>query len=111
MTHQELINASAAYVASQRPAPWAVSHCKALERPRDVERALLAIIHGLAQYADDYVELYHQRITSHPMAMNGWHKTIIALKVMLLGGTGRLDPGTLSVLLHKILKLEGLPVN
>lgn len=91
---------------------WQDRHLTAIASPTYQERGIVQMLKGWIQYANDYPRHFDSDPDCH-IGADGvlgeyWAETGRALLKLLDGPTGRLDNGTISSLVHGILRAEGI---
>lgn len=73
-----------------------ISHNVAFREPREAfESGLVALVTGLAQYADSHREAYGSPLANDGVIGESWREAVSGVRGLLNGERGRLDGGAL----------------
>jgi hypothetical protein len=82
--------------APPTPADWLIRHNQAIQQPRGIERAIVALRAGLLEYSLQYGESFEGcELGQDGFLGDAWLDAARAYLALLNGPTGRLDCGTL----------------
>jgi hypothetical protein len=87
---------------------WQERHNAAVLSPRPgFERAIITMLRGWLEYADQHFQEYESRITDDGVLGDEWIEIGKAIHGLLNGQTGRIDCGTFSTLIHDTMEANG----
>lgn len=88
---------------------WGEAHAQAMVNPRPgFERALVRMITGLAEYADEHAKRYESPVGEDGFIGDLWEDIAKGIVGLFNGEHGRLDAGTIDGLLRAIVTENGL---
>ena len=86
---------------------WQTRHVEALYNPKGFERAIVTMLQGWANYADEVRAKYAIVVGDDSVLGPEWKRAGLAIHALLNGECGRLDCGTLSTFIYATLTSEG----